>query len=73
MTKIEIDVPEDMKELPAIYWILGARKILEEQKEKQKKIKHIREIAAKSQATDEDVEEITEEIEEAMEKHYSQY
>lgn len=73
MTQITIDVPENMKELPALYWILGARKLLEEQEEKRKKIARIREIAAKSKATDKDVEEITNEVKESVWKHYKRY
>lgn len=42
-------------------------------KEKMRKIERIREIAAKSKATDKDVEELTEKANKAMIKHYSKY
>ncbi len=73
MVKITIDVPENMKEVPMLYWILGAKRIMDEQEEKRKKIERIREIAAKSQASDEDVEEIKNEVKEAVWKHYEKY
>lgn len=73
MAQITIDVPDEMKELPPIYWILAVQKIKEEQEEKRRKIARIRALAVKSQATDKDVEEIAHEIEKGMEKHYSKY
>lgn len=73
MTKITIDVPEDMKELPPLYWMLAVQKIKEEREEKRRKIERISSIAAKSKATDKDVEEIVNNIEASMEKHYSKY
>ena len=42
-------------------------------KDPEKYIDNKKKIAAKSQATDEDVEELTREIENAMMKHYSKY
>ncbi len=76
MTKIEIEVPEDIerkaKTLNVELAFLIA-KILKEKLEKLEKIERIKKIAAKSQATDEDVEELTREIENAMIKHYSKY
>ena len=73
MVQITIDVPDEMKELPSIYWMMAVQKIREEQEEKRKKITRIRAIAAKSKASDKDVEEIVNDIEAEIEKHYSQY
>ena len=73
MVKITIELPKEyefMKDVPSLYWALAAKRIREE---KLKKIKRIKSIAAKSQATDEDVEELTSEIEKSMEEHYSKY
>jgi hypothetical protein len=76
MTEINIELPDEyefMKDVSPLYWILAAKKIRDEREKKIKKIERIKTIAAKSQATDEDAEELTKEIEEAMTEHYSQY
>lgn len=76
MTKITIELPKEyefMKEIPSFYWVLAAKRIQEEREGKLKKIARIREIASKSKATDNDVEEITNEVKEAVWKHYEKY
>ena len=76
MTKIEIEIPEDLERKAKMLNIelsFLITKILKERLEKLEKIERIKKIAAKSQATDEDVEELTNEIENAMIKHYSKY
>lgn len=76
MTKITIEIPEELERRARTLNIelsILIAKIIREQMEKLEKIERIKAIAAKSQATDEDVEEITSDIEQAMEKHYSKY
>ena len=71
--KNPLRLPEDleyMKRMPSIQWSLWASKVLQE---KLQEITEIRGIAAKSKATDEDVEELTDEINEAIWKRQSKY
>ncbi len=76
MTKIEIEIPEDLERKAKMLNVelsILLVKMLKEKLEKFEKIQRIKKIASKSQATDEDVQELTREIEDAMNKHYSKY
>ncbi|MBI2449349.1 hypothetical protein HYV49_03560 [Candidatus Pacearchaeota archaeon] len=76
MVKITIDIPDEIERRAKMLKIelsLLIVRVLKEKLEKLEKIDRIKKIAAKSQATDEDVKELTREIENAMTKHYSKY
>lgn len=73
MAKITIDLPKDlefMAKMSSLQWSLWAQRVL---REKLEEIEEIKKIAAKSQATEKDVEELSDEINEALWKHYSKY
>lgn len=73
MAKITVEIPEELERKAKMLNIELSFLIEKILKEKLEKIERIKKIAAKSQATDKDVEELTLEIDEAMIKHYSKY
>jgi len=71
MVKITIDIPEElefMKKIPSIKWSFIATKILQSKIEETACFQR---TVSKSQATEEDVEELTDEIKEAIWKRHT--
>lgn len=66
MVKIEIDVPDDLERLAKSLNVKLSILVASALREQLEKIARIEAIAAKSQATEEDVEELTNEINTAM-------
>ncbi len=77
MTKITIEIPEDLERKAKMFKIelsILAARAIKDQLDKLEKIERIKEIAAKSHATEKDTEELSDEVNKAMwEYHKKKY